>query len=280
MCYALDSILYRVCKIIHGIYAPLISCIVMTHVGNPVYDRISHVDIGARHIYFCPQNLLSVGVFAVFHILEKFEIFFHGAVSVRTVFARCVKCSPVFFYLIGGKIAYKCFSLFDKLNRSLIHLVKIVRCKKQPVLPVCSEPFNIRFYRIHKFRFLFGRISIIKSQIKLAAVLFCKSVIDKYGLGMSYMKISVGLGWKTGMYLIIFSFLKILVDYHFDKIFGISLFAHRLSFTHYLLQRFINAKMCRGQEVPWEHRVRLFQFFLSLFRTGEYHVRPCDYTAL
>ena len=57
-------------KIIHGINAPFISGIVVTHVSNTVNDRISHVDVGTGHIYPGAENLLTVGIYAVFHVLE------------------------------------------------------------------------------------------------------------------------------------------------------------------------------------------------------------------
>ena len=37
-------------EVIHGIDAPGISCVVMTHMGHPVDYRITHIDVGGSHV--------------------------------------------------------------------------------------------------------------------------------------------------------------------------------------------------------------------------------------
>ena len=212
-------ILYRMRKIVHRIDAPFIAGIMMTHMSNPVYNRISHIDIRACHIYFGTKHFFTVSIYAVFHVLKQLKVFFNRPVSVRAVLSRGFKSPAILFDLVSRQIAYESFSFFDKFNSRFIHLVKIIRCKKESVFPIGPEPLDIRLYRINEFRLFLGGVCIVKSQIELSAILFGKSVIDKYCLGVPDMQIAVGLGRKTGMYLIIFSLLKILVDYHLDKIF-------------------------------------------------------------
>ena len=67
----LDGVLDGVGEVIHGIDAPLVSGVVVGHVGYPVDDRVAHIDIRGSHIDLRPQHLLAVGVFSGAHLLEE-----------------------------------------------------------------------------------------------------------------------------------------------------------------------------------------------------------------
>ena len=249
MSHMFDRILDRMGKIIHRVNTPLVTGIVMGHMRNPVYDGIPHVDVGACHIDLGAENLLSVGIFSGLHVLEQLKVFFHRSVPIRAVLAGSIKRSAIRPYLIRGKIADECLAFFDELYGSLIHLIKIIGCKIQPVFPVCAKPSDVLFYGLHKLALFLCRVRIVKTQVELSAVFFCKAVVYKYGLGMSDMKIAVGLGRKTGVYLFISTLFQIPVDYIFDKV---------------SRRRLVFALICSNVYILFAHNVFPVQCFINM----------------
>ena len=215
---ALDGILYRMCKVIHRINAPLVSCIVVCHMRHTVENGISHIQIGRRDVNARAEYLLTICVLSVLHLLKKLQILLHGTAAKRIFFARLCKSTSVFLNLLCGQVRHICLSFPNQLHCALVHLVKIVRGKKQPVLPVRAKPFDIRLDRLHKLDVLLGRIRVVKTHVELAAVFFCDSIIDKNRLGMTNVQIAVWLRRKARMYRIIYTLCQILVNHLFDKV--------------------------------------------------------------
>ena len=86
--HTLDGVLDRMGKIVHRINAPLISGVVMVHVGNAVNDRVAHVHVAAGHVDLGAEHFLAILELSVFHPLKQIKILFHGTVPVRTLLAR------------------------------------------------------------------------------------------------------------------------------------------------------------------------------------------------
>ena len=164
-------------KIIHWIDAPLVACIVMVHPCYSVDDRISHIDVRACHIYLRTKHLASIRELTILHPLKQIKILLYASVSVWAVLARLCECSPVLSDLICVEITHISLSFLDELYGCLIHLIKIVRCKEHSVTKVCAKPLHVSKYGLNKLCLLFCRIRIVKSEIKLSAVLLCQSVI-------------------------------------------------------------------------------------------------------
>src|SRR5699024_12841816 len=76
-----------------------------------------------------------------------------------------------------SEITDNSFAFFYQFYSSLIHLVKIIRSKIKPVFPVSSQPFHICFDGIHKLCLLFGRVGVVKTEVKLSVIFLCQSVI-------------------------------------------------------------------------------------------------------
>ena len=110
---SVERVAYRMSEIVHGINAPLVAGAVMVRAQNSVNYRIAHVDIGARHIYLGAQYLTSVGIFALFHLLEKSEIFLYTAVTVRAFFAGLGKRAASGADLVRGIVAHVSNAFFD-----------------------------------------------------------------------------------------------------------------------------------------------------------------------
>ena len=82
---ALERVLNRVSKVVHRIDAPLVALAVMVHVADAVDDGVSHVEVAGGKVNLCAQRLGALREFAVFHALEKIEVFFDRTVAVRRV---------------------------------------------------------------------------------------------------------------------------------------------------------------------------------------------------
>ena len=177
MSYPFNGIFNRMREIIHRINTPCITGIVMGHMSDTVNNRISHINIGRCHIYFCTEYLLTIFIFSGFHFLKQLQIFLCASVSVRTLLTGFCQRSSVFPDFLRCQIADICFPFLYQLYCSLIHLLKITRRKKQTVSPVCPQPFHICFNGLHKFKLLFGRICIIKTQIKFSVIFLSQSII-------------------------------------------------------------------------------------------------------
>ena len=216
----LNGILDGMGKVIHGINAPLIAGVMMRHAGHTVNHRVSHVDVGRCHVDFCTQHLLTVLVKTVLHIFKQRQIFLHGTIPVRAVLSGRIEVSPVFPDLLRRQITDIGLSFFDQLHRAFVHGVKIIGSKEQPVLEVGSQPFYICNDGFHIFGFFLRGIGIVKTEVEFSSILLCKTIVQKNGLGMSDMKIAVGLRREPGLDVVIYSLRQILVDFLFDEISG------------------------------------------------------------
>ena len=70
VCHALVGVLERVSEVVHRIDAPLVACAVMALVHDSIYDGVAHIEVWRSHVYFRPQNLLTVFVFSLSHFSE------------------------------------------------------------------------------------------------------------------------------------------------------------------------------------------------------------------
>ena len=215
----LDGILDGMGKVVHGINAPLVSSVVMAHTGHTVDHRVSHIDVGGRHIDLGAEHLFPVLIHAVLHFLEELQVLLHRSVPVGAVFSRSVEISPVFPDLIGRKVADECLSFFDQMDCTLIHCIKVVRRKKQPVLKFRAQPFHVVYDGLHILRFFLRGVRIIKTEIEFSAVFLCQSRIQDNGLGMSDVEISVGLRWESRLDMVIYALRQVFIDFLFNKIF-------------------------------------------------------------
>ena len=70
VCDVLNRVLDRMSEVVHRVDAPLVTGVVVCHMGNTVDNRITHIDIRRCHIDLRAENLLSVLVHTVLHILK------------------------------------------------------------------------------------------------------------------------------------------------------------------------------------------------------------------
>ena len=65
-----NRVTLAMCKIIHGIDAPGISCSMMRHVSNAIHQGVPHVHVGMSHIYFGPQNFGPIRMNTITHLFK------------------------------------------------------------------------------------------------------------------------------------------------------------------------------------------------------------------
>ena len=70
VCDTLEVIALAMCKIVHRVYIPLVSCTVVRIFDDTVDNGISKVHIGRSHIYFCSQSHGTLFEFSGIHPSE------------------------------------------------------------------------------------------------------------------------------------------------------------------------------------------------------------------
>ena len=97
---SLNRILNRMCEIVHRIDAPLIACIMVCHMSHSVDYRVSHIHIGRRHIYSGSEDLGSILIFALLHLLKELQILFNTSVPAGVVLTGLCQGTAVFANLL------------------------------------------------------------------------------------------------------------------------------------------------------------------------------------
>ena len=196
---AFHSVLKGMRVVIHGINAPFASRPVMLRMVDPVYDRITHIEIAGSQVDPCAQGHPSILKFSSPHTFEQVQAFFFGPVAVGTC-GRRRQISPHGFHLFGRQFADIGEPFLNQLQRPLIHSFKIIGGKIKPILPIIAQPTDIFLDGIHILHVFFCRVGIVHSQIANPAEAFCRAKIDIYGFGMANMQVAVRLGWETGVH--------------------------------------------------------------------------------
>ena len=209
---ALKRILNGVCVVVKRIDAPLVALTVVGGVHDAVDGRVTHIDVGRRHIDLGAQGLCTVGELAVLHALEEVKVFLHRAVAVGAVLAGLCQCSAVFLHLVGRQVANICLAVLDELDRILITLVKVVRAVEHAARGGGTQPVEVLVDGLHIFVVFLGGIGVVVAKVKESAVLFRGLVVDHDGLCRADVKIAVGLGGEAGVNFEVGIVSQILVD--------------------------------------------------------------------
>ena len=237
---ALDSILNRVRKVIHGIDAPFVALVVMGAVQNPVKCGVAHIDVRRSHIDFRTEGAASVRKLAFFHAAEQVKVLLNAAAAVGTVNAGFGQRAAVFADFILVKITDICLAVFDEFYRKFVTFVEIIAAVAE-LIPIEAQPTDILFDCINKFDILLGRIGIVIAKIAFAAEAFGCCKIYPKSLCVADMKITVRLGrearFNNG------AALHILKNELLDEIAGFKVFFCRFHFAiPFLLQPFLRAE--------------------------------------
>ena len=202
MGHALFCVGKRVREIIHRVYTPFVAGLVVLDMSDAVNHRVTHIEVGRRHIDFGAQHFCAVFEFAGGHAAEQVEIFFDAAVAVRAVFAGLGERAAVFADFIGAQIVDISQTFFNKLYGTFINEIKIARSVKA-LIPLKAEPLNILLNRLDIFHIFFLRVGVVKAQVANAAVFFRGAEIDANRFCVADMQIAVGFRRETGLYVVV-----------------------------------------------------------------------------
>ena len=184
---------------------------------DSVDNRVSHVDVRARHVDLGSEAYLAVSEFAGSHLLEKSEVFLNRSVPVRTLFARLLEGASVFSDLIRGELTDERFALLDKFDSGLVHSVEIIGCPEL-FIPLESQPVYVIFDGLDELYVLLGRIGIVISKIAPAAILERCAEIEAEGFSMSDVQISVRFRWESRYDLLVLAGCQVFIDDIVDEI--------------------------------------------------------------
>ena len=204
-------------EVVHRIDAPLVSRVVMGRVDDSVDDRVSHVDVRARHVDLCSEADLSVSKLACSHLLKEREVLLNRSVPVRALLSRLCKRAPVFSYLIRSELAYESLALLDEFDCSVIHRVEIVG-SPELLVPLESEPVDVSLDGLDEFDVLFCRVGVIVSEIAAAAVLERGAEIEAKRLGVTDVQVAVRLRRESCHYLFMLARGQIFIDDVMDEV--------------------------------------------------------------
>ena len=198
-------------KIVHRIYAPLIARSVMMSKKYTVNNRVTHIKVRRRHIYFCTKHLFACLKLALCHTGKQIKVFLNASVTVRAVLSRFCQSTSVLSDFVRVKIINIRLAFFNKFNRTFIKEVEIIGSKIN-IVPLKAEPLNILFDCVNIFGVLFRWVCIVHTKITYAVVFFLNAEINANCLCVSNMEIAVWLGRKTGLDTVINALFQILID--------------------------------------------------------------------
>ncbi len=190
-------------KVVHGIDAPIVSCAVMLLIQNTIHRRVTHIDVGARHINLHAKNHATLFVLALFHFFKQTKAFFHRAIPIRAIFARFGQRATIGAHFLCIELANIGKSTLDPIDRDIIAMLIIFARKKQATLPVKTEPVNVFHDAVDILGFFLGRIGVIKTQIGQPSETFGRQKVCYKRLAMPNVQIPIGLWRKTGVHTLV-----------------------------------------------------------------------------
>ena len=208
----LKCVLNRMSVIVKRIDAPLVALTVMRGVNYAVDSGITHIHIGACHIYLCSEGTASVGELAVSHAAEQIEVLLGSSVSVGALLTCLGKRSSVLAHLLCVKVANVCLAVHNELFCILIALIKVVRAVENATVGSCSQPSQVLIDGLNVLHVLLSRVGIVIAKVELTAVLLSRLIVYEYSLCRADVEISVGLRWETGVDLLFGVLLKVSVN--------------------------------------------------------------------
>ena len=198
VCHALEIVALTVCEIVHGICVPLVAGAPVRHVQHAVHDGIAEVHIGACHVYLGTQNHLAWLHIATVHLAEECQTFLCGTVAVGTVLTCLGGSTLLGGNLLGGLLVNICFACQDAPFGKVPQVLKIVAGIAN-LAPLVTEPLDVALDGTNIFHVLLLGVGVIHAQVAHTAEFLCHTEVQGNGLGMTYMKITVWLGWEAGL---------------------------------------------------------------------------------
>ena len=174
-------------------------------VADAVHDRVAQVHVRRGHVDLGTQYALAVLEFTGGHAGEQIKVLFDAAVAERAVLARLGQAAAVFLGLLGGQVADIGFTFFNQVNRPLVQLVEILRGIAHFARPFEAQPFHVAFDRVDIFLVFFGRVGVVKTQMRYAAEFLSQPEVHTNGFGVTDVQVAIRLRRKAGHDLRVFT---------------------------------------------------------------------------
>ncbi len=190
-----DRVRERMGEVVHRVDAPGVAGPMVRGVADPVQRRITHVQIGRRHVDLRAQHVGAVGKLAGPHAGEEIQALLRRTPAIRAVAARLGERSAVRPDLIGVETVDVGQIPPDELDRKAIQLLEIVGGVAQFV-PAEPEPCDVGLDALDVLGVLLRGVRVVESQVAPALKLRRNAEVQADGLGVADVQIAVRLGRK------------------------------------------------------------------------------------
>ena len=216
--HALEIVALPVGEVIHGIGLPFASRAMMLLVDDAVDDGVAEVHVGVGHVQFGAQHHRAFFGFPAVHFLEEGQVFLYGAVAEGAGRAGLRRRAFLLGDLLAGLLVHIGLAFFNESYGKVPQLLEIVG-RMIDVAPLESQPLYVFLDGLHVFRVFFDGIGVVQPQVACPTIFLGDAKVHADGLGVSYMKVAVGLGRETGLQSsVILSGLQVVYHYFFYEI--------------------------------------------------------------
>ena len=183
-------------EVVERVDAPRVPGALVAAAANAVEHRVAQIDVVGCHVNFRAQHHFAVGVVAVFHAREKFQVFLHAAFAVAAVDARLGQRAAPGANFLGALPVHIGQALFDQLHREVMQLPEVIGGVRDAA-PFKAEPANVLLNRGRVFRVLFFRVGVVKAQRATPAVIARDAEVQADRLGVADVQVAVRLRRKA-----------------------------------------------------------------------------------
>ena len=199
MGHPFEIVALSVREVIHGISIPLVAGTQMRDIHHPVEQRISEEHVRMSHIYLGSEHQSARSGLTAVHELKESQVLLHGPVTEGAVGTSLCGGALLLGYHFGTLFVHISSALANEPYSEIPQLLEIVTSIIN-MIPLEPQPANVILYTLYVFCVLLHRIGIIKAKVASASILLGYAEIKGNRLGMSYVKISIRLGWETCLY--------------------------------------------------------------------------------
>ena len=146
------------------------------------------------------------------HAREQVQVLLHRPRPIRAVLARFGQRAAVLSDLLGAQAVHIRLPLPDQMHGILIEPLEVIGGVEQAITPIKPHPAHVGLDRLHIFQILCGRVRIVESKIRRAAVLLRNRKVQADGLGVSNMQIAVRFRGKARRHAVALAGLEIVLD--------------------------------------------------------------------
>lgn len=207
----LNTVTYRVGKIIKRINAPFVSNMRMRMIPYTINNWISKSCVWMIRVNLGSEWILPFLIKPHPHLIKQFQVFFDRSVSI--LWRKSL--SSFLSHLFSCLRTNKSISLLDQLHRAVIKSIEIIR--RMGNLPrFITHPSHVFLYILDVFNILFGRISIVKTKITFSTIHLCLHKTKSHSLAVTNVKITVGLRRESSQHNI-----PVFVNSILNELFGV-----------------------------------------------------------